>query len=82
MSVKECVDIIEKLYEYEGRLLLSKEWQTLKSAVLAQQTTNTASPFASQIADDIELMCRSNNNFSIEEYSIFEAACRQLRALQ
>ena len=42
LSINECIDILDvTINNYERLAQSSEAWQTLKTAVLAQQTTNS-----------------------------------------
>lgn len=46
MTLQEAVENLSRFYDEEdaGHSYIKESWQTLKSAVLSQQTNNTASP--------------------------------------
>jgi hypothetical protein len=73
---------VERIDDYLGECCRDNKvlasWQTLKSAVLTQQTTNTGSPKLPTRADFIEWL--STFESAPSACSIYDWMCRQLRA--
>ena len=58
LSINECIDILDvTINNYERLAQSSEAWQTLKTAVLAQQTTNTASTQSTGYECGCECQC-------------------------
>jgi hypothetical protein len=87
ISVEQAIKFIEDRYTF-SETSCKEAWQTLKSAVLAQQTTNTGSPKLPELEDiwDEVLASGMNEDLSHGEQvyraveKSYEVIVRQLRA--
>jgi len=57
MDNNEAIAVLESVIAFESIVTVKEAWQTLKTAVLAQQTTNTASTQSTGYECGCECQC-------------------------